>query len=68
MGTIIVRYMDLPGKCRGLVRRDAEGDYNIYINSRLSFDMQQDTIKHEVSHIENGDFDSDEDIRDVEGL
>lgn len=68
METIIIRYMDLPCKFHGFVRRDAEGDYNIYINSKLSFDMQQKTIEHEVSHIENGDFDSESDIREVEGL
>jgi len=50
------------------VRRDADGNYNIYINARLSFDVQQDAIAHELSHVEHGDFDSNDDIRAVEDL
>lgn len=68
MEQIIFRYIDLPCRCRGYVKRDSDGNYNIYINSRLSIDMQRKTVRHELDHVRKGDFDSDEDIRDVENL
>ncbi len=68
METIIIRYLDLPCKCHGYVRRDADGNYNIYINARLSIDMQRDTVQHELRHVERGDFDSVENICNVEEM
>lgn len=66
MEQIIIRYIDLPCSSKGYVRRDTEGDYNIYINARLSYDTQQAAIQHEMAHIENGDFDNDVSIERVE--
>ena len=68
MGQIIVRYLDLPYEANGFVREDIEGNYNVYVNSRLSFDMQKETIKHELNHVQRGDFNSESDIRDIEDL
>lgn len=66
MEQIIIRYIDLPYRSKGYVRRDTEGDYNIYVNARLSYDTQQAAIQHEMTHIENGDFDNEQSITDAE--
>lgn len=68
MGQIIFRYVDLPCETHGFVKEDADGNYNIYINARMSLDMQRKTIRHELNHVRNGDIDSIYDIKCVENL
>lgn len=68
MNEIIVWKKDLPYFIRGQVLRDSDGDYNIYINARMSADMQRKTIWHELNHVKRGDFDSAYDIKYVESL
>lgn len=68
MGQIIVRCLDLPYKTNGLVRKDGDGNYNVYINAKMSYAVQRKTIRHEIAHIRHGDFDSFNDIRMVENL
>jgi hypothetical protein len=52
----------------GCVSEDENGDYNVYISTRLSYDMQRDTMKHELDHIIKNDFDSGASILEVEQL
>ena len=52
-----IRYVKLPISVRGVTIPDENGDYNIYINDRLSHKMQIDTYLHEITHVENEDFD-----------
>lgn len=59
MKEVILRYINLPYSVRGYVQEDPNGDFNIYINGRLSYEVQQATIKHELSHIERGHFCND---------
>lgn len=66
MDEIIVRNTDLPYFIRGQVLLDADGNYNIYINSRLSQEIQAKTLLHEMNHVHNQDFDNNEDIRAIE--
>lgn len=47
---------DLPVTVRGFTYDDGFGYYTIFINARLSNQMQLDTYEHELSHINNGDF------------
>ena len=68
MGEVIIRYLDMPCSAKGLVREDAEGDYNIYINSRLPVDVQEKALRHELNHIKNYDFDRDKPIEDIEPI
>lgn len=35
---------------------DQDGNHNVYINNRLSYDGQIEAFKHELKHIKNGDF------------
>lgn len=47
----IVRLIDLPSTINALVSEDSDGDYNIYINARLSFDEARKALEHEKRHI-----------------
>ena len=67
MNDVFVRYRDdLPYTVHGIVIMDDSSDYNVYINSRLSCDEQKKALKHEMTHIENGDYDSNSSIERVE--
>ena len=64
----IVRYIDLPITVKGATVMDYDGFYNIYINSRLSYEEQKKTIAHEMEHIVRGDFFSCATLEDVETM
>jgi len=66
MNDIFVRYADMPLSVKGCTVLDENGDYNTYINLRYTYEIQMTVMKHELKHIENGDFYSFEDIRDKE--
>lgn len=68
MNDIFVRLRDMPGKIKGLTILDNEGDYNIYINSRLSFESQCEAYHHELAHIERDDLYNALPIDKVENL
>ena len=63
-----VRLVPLPVGVNGLVSTSPDGTYNVFINSVLDRDRQIDAYFHEVSHIEEEDFDNGRDIREVEKL
>ena len=48
--------MPLPVGVRAFTIPDAEGDYNVYLNSRLSVEQQQRSLYHEQMHIARNDF------------
>ena len=64
---IIVRYIPLPVSVRAFTVPDSQGNFNVYINSSLSFEQQRKNYEHEVCHIENGDFFRDETATEIEG-
>ena len=51
MNEVIYRYIKLPWNVHGFVMVDPEGDYNVYINSRLSGEQAIKTVLHENKHI-----------------
>ena len=58
MNDIFIRYTDeLPLSVLGLTKPDSNGDYNVYINSRVSKNKQSEAIHHELKHIWGNDFD-----------
>ena len=59
MDCIIIRIVDLPPSIRGATVKDAEGDYNIYLNARLNDDERVKAYWHEIDHIRRGHFYSD---------
>lgn len=51
-----VRLLQLPVTIRGFVKENEDGTYTIVLNSRLSYEQNLKTYKHELSHITNNDF------------
>lgn len=66
MDQVIIRKIALPISINGITVKDAEGDYNIYLNELLSADIQAKAFRHEVEHIRQGHFYTDEDIGAIE--
>lgn len=70
MEKIQVVLFDLPHTIRGLTTycydEDGQMYYTILINSRLSDKMQCDAYDHEISHIDNHDFERMLPIEDLE--
>jgi hypothetical protein len=48
--------IDLPVRCKAFTIT-GDGFYNIYLNSRHTYEQNVKSLKHELRHIENGDFD-----------
>ena len=66
MGEIIVRVIDLPDSVSGVTVLDENGDYNIYLNGRLSYDSYNEAVKHELRHINKEHFYIDKPIPECE--
>jgi len=56
MDCIIIRVVDLPLPLKGATVLDNEGDYNVYLNAKLSADERVETYRHEIEHIRLGHF------------
>lgn len=56
MNDVFVRVIELPSTIPALVALDPDGNYNIYINARLSRDEALRAYEHEKRHILGGDF------------
>lgn len=56
MDAVIIRVIDLPPGVKGMTVKDEEGDYNIYLNGRLSNDQRVEAFRHELDHIKFGHF------------
>lgn len=63
---IIVRLIALPCSVRGFTLADEDGNYNVYLNDRLSREMQRRVYKHELRHIARGDLFSELSARYLE--
>lgn len=68
MGDYCIRYIPMPWNTKGVTVEDGNGFYNIYINSRLSAETQQEAVKHELTHIKRGDFDTKKSLADAEAM
>lgn len=66
MDNIYLRCMPLPCKVHGMTVRDEEGDYNVYLNARETYEANQKTLQHELRHIRGDDFDRQAPIEDIE--
>ena len=66
MDDIFIRYIELPPNVRAFTCLDDNGDFNIYANSRLSYELIQVALNHEVTHIKCGHFHSNMSIRAIE--
>lgn len=57
MGEIFTRLIKMPTRIKGYTAIDNDGNYNIYLNDRLSAEQQRITYLHEMAHISRGDWD-----------
>lgn len=64
MNDVIVRFIDLP--VPGMTVTDPNGDFNMYINARLSAEGRKKVYKHEMNHINKDHFSDDRPISDIE--
>lgn len=56
MDDYCIRFIDLPYTVRGMTVEDVDGFYNVYINARHCYMIQQEAIRHELEHIRRKDF------------
>jgi len=64
---MIIRKTDLfPVEVPGITVLDENGDYNVYLNDKLSHDAQAEAFRHELEHIRQGHFYRLEDIKILE--
>lgn len=66
MEGIFCYYLDMPHKIRSNVTVDEEGNYIIYINSRLSYSQQLKGYIHEIRHILDKDLYRDSSVNIIE--
>ena len=66
MDAIIIRLLDMPESVHAVTRKDAEGDYNVYINARLDADTRAKALRHELKHIVLGHFYDDRPVAEKE--
>lgn len=64
MNDVIVRLIDLT--VPGVTVLDENGDYNVYINARLSFEERRKAYAHELRHIKKDHFSDDRPIGEIE--
>ena len=63
-----VRLIDMPKGIRGMVSPNPDGTYNIYLDKKADRQKQLKSCKHEIDHILNNDFQSEENIAKIEGI
>lgn len=61
-----VYQLDMPCTIRGYTKPFPDGYYAIILNSRLSWEQNVKTLKHEYKHILNGDFDGECSVNQIE--
>lgn len=61
-----VRLIDLPVSVDALVAYDEYGYASVYLNARLSREMQQNALRHEMRHIGYDDAYNTDDIMSAE--
>lgn len=62
-----VYLIDMPVTVPALVSYDCDGYPSVFINSRMSHEMQLKARLHELKHIFGDDIYSDRTIQDIEG-
>ena len=66
MDEVIVRVIDLPDTIPGVTVLDENGDYNVYLNGRLSKDNYDEAVRHELQHIDKEHFYKDKPVLECE--
>lgn len=66
MDNTIIRYIDLPRRINAVTVVDEYGDYNIYVNARMSYDACKLAVEHEKEHIRRVHFYTDKPVTECE--
>lgn len=61
-----IRYQKMPSGIKGFTIREDANVYNVYLNPTYTHESQMETLDHEMAHIENGDFDTEENVNRLE--
>lgn len=62
---VYVHFLQLPSRVKGFSTKNDDNTYTIILNSRLNYEQQLKSYKHELFHIINKDFDKS-DVDDIE--
>lgn len=46
----------MPTRIKGQTVKNEDGSYSVFLNSRMANNQIKKTYRHEIEHIENGDF------------
>lgn len=66
MGDVLCRVVDLPHKINAVTVVDSNGDFNVYVNAKLSKSTQLKAYRHECEHIKCEHFYSDRSVESCE--
>lgn len=67
MNDVFVRVLDFPNTdVKGAVRKDENGDYNVYLNAKYTQEQNILTYIHEDRHIKYGHLESERPIEELE--
>ena len=59
MCDIRLRCLDLPCTVHAFTVKEDVDSFDVYINARLCYEAQLEAYKHELAHINNGDFEKE---------
>lgn len=51
-----VKFLDLPPKIKAVATKNEDNTYTVILNSKLNYEQQLESYKHEIDHIKNNDF------------
>lgn len=66
MDEVFVRCISLPSAVNAVTLVDDDGNYNVYVNNRLSYYEQKRALRHELYHIKKNHLYCDEDVESCE--
>ena len=56
---IIVKLIDFPTSAKEAVTKNEDGTYTVFINAKLSHEMQLESYAHALAHIMGSDFEKE---------
>lgn len=65
MDNVYVYFAELPPHIKEMVAPGPDG-YTVYISTRLPLEERISTYMHALSHIENGDFEKESGVQEIE--
>ena len=63
---VVVRVAKLPDSVKGFVTPSPDGVMNVYLNEKLTQEQQQETLTHELGHVERAEVGNGRPLEEVE--